>query len=172
LSSESKASGWGRAERVARAVETWLVVVILGGLILFGAAQILLRNVFSISFAWGDGLTRLAVLWLALLGALAASRDGRHITMGAVGRLLPQRLQRFAQLVADVFAAAVSAALAWYSWVFVSDSREFGDVLLDGIPAWWLQAIMPIAFALMAYQFVAQGIRRLRGRVGVSPPHL
>ena len=47
----------------------------------------MLRNFFSIGFAWGDGLTRLAVLWLGLLGALAASRDGRHITMGAAGTL-------------------------------------------------------------------------------------
>jgi TRAP-type C4-dicarboxylate transport system permease small subunit len=157
---------------VARAVETWLVVVVLGGLILFGAAQIVLRNVFSISFAWGDGLTRLAVLWLGLLGALAASRDGRHITMGAVSRLLPQRLQTFALFTADLFAAAVCAALAWYSWVFVSDSREFGDVLLDGVPAWWLQIIMPVAFALMTYQFLAQGVRRLRGDATVPVPHL
>lgn len=139
------------------------MVVILGGLILFGAGQILLRNFFSIGFAWGDGLVRLAVLWLALLGALAASRDGRHITMGAVGRLLPERLQVFARLCADVFAAGVSAALAWYALAFVLDSREFGDLLLDGVPAWWLQAVMPVAFALMAYQFLAQGVRRLRG---------
>ncbi|HEY9183398.1 MAG TPA: TRAP transporter small permease subunit [Gammaproteobacteria bacterium] len=157
---------------MARAVETWLVVVVLGGLILFGAVQILLRNVFSISFAWGDGLTRLAVLWLGLLGALAASRDGRHITMGAVGRLLPQRLQVFALVTADLFAAVVSAALAWYSWIFVSDSREFGDVLLDGVPAWWLQAIMPVAFALMTCQFLAHGILRLRGMGAAPVPHL
>lgn len=147
------------------------MVVILGGLILFGAAQIVLRNVFSISFAWGDGLARLAVLWLGLLGALAASRDGRHITMGAVGRLLSPRLQMFARLAADLFAAGVSALLAWHSWAFVSDSREFGDVLLGGVPAWWLQAIMPVAFALMTYQFLVQGILRLRGPTApVAPP--
>jgi TRAP-type C4-dicarboxylate transport system permease small subunit len=91
--------------------------------------------------------------------------------MGAVGRLLPQPLQVFALFTADLFAASVSAALAWYSWTFVSDSREFGDVLLDGVPAWWLQAIMPVAFALMAHQFLAQGIRRLRGRAAAPAPH-
>ncbi len=148
--------------------ETSLIVVFLGGLILLGAAQVVLRNAFSIGFAWGDGLARLAVLWLALLGALAASREGRHITMGAVTRSLPQRLQTAAGVVADLFAAAVSGALAWYAWAFVSDSREFGDVLLEDIPAWWLQAIMPAAFALMACSFVAQAVRRLRGRAAAQ----
>ena len=57
----------------------------------------------------------------------------------------------------------MSAALAWASWAFVSDSREFGDTLLGDVPAWWLQAIMPVAFALMAWQFLMQSVRRLRG---------
>jgi TRAP-type C4-dicarboxylate transport system permease small subunit len=151
-----------------RAVETWLIVAILGGLVMLGAAQIVLRNVFSIGFAWGDGLARLAVLWLALLGALAASRDARHITMGAVVRFLPDRLRWLAGVAANLFGAVVSGALAWHAAVFVRDSRSYGDLLLTDIPAWWLQAIMPIAFALMAYQFLAHATRQLLGRGPVS----
>ena len=161
---------WHRVDRAARSLETWLIVAILSGLILLGAAQIILRNFFSIGFAWGDGLARLAVLWLGLLGALAASRDGRHITMGAVARLLPRRLWIAAGVCADLFGAAVSAVLAWYAWSFVNDSREFGDTLLGDVPAWWLQSIMPIAFALMAWQFIVQAVKRARGRAPVAEP--
>lgn len=155
---------WGRIDRAARNLETWLIVIILGGLIVFGAAQIVLRNFFSIGFSWGDGLTRLTVLWLGLLGALAASRDGRHITMGALARWLPQKVQTAAGVCADWFGGAVSAALAWYALAFVRDSREFGDLLLGDLPAWWLQSIMPVAFALIAWQFFVQGLKRLRGQ--------
>jgi TRAP-type C4-dicarboxylate transport system permease small subunit len=139
-------------------------------LILLGAAQIVLRNFFSIGFPWGDGLARLAVLWLGLLGALAASRDARHITMGALARWLPPRLRVAAGVGADGFGAAVSAVLAWYAWAFVSDSREFGDTLLGDVPAWWLQSIMPVAFALMAWQFLVQVVKRLRGAPIVEAP--
>ena len=145
-------------------------MIVLGGLILLGAAQIVLRNFFSISFAWGDGLARLAVLWLGLLGALAASRDGRHITRGALTRLLPPKVRLVAGVCADGFGAAVSGALAWASWTFVSDSREFGDTLLGDFPAWWFQAIMPAAFALIAWQFVVQAVKRLRGGVVAEAP--
>jgi TRAP-type C4-dicarboxylate transport system permease small subunit len=163
LSDVAQNRWWARVNGVARSLETWLIVIILGGLILLGAAQIVLRNFFSIGFAWGDGLARLAVLWLGLLGALAASRDGRHITMGALVRVLPPRLRVVAGVAADLFGAAVSAALAWAAWAFVRDSREFGDTLLGELPAWWFQAIMPVAFALIAWQFVAQAVKRLRG---------
>jgi TRAP-type C4-dicarboxylate transport system permease small subunit len=162
--SELKQNGWwDRIDRAARAVETWLIVAILAGLILLGAGQIVLRNFFSIGFAWSDGLARLAVLWLGLLGALAASRDGRHITMGALARWLTPRWRVAAGVTGDWFGAVVSAALAYFAWQFVSDSREFGDTLLGDVPAWWLQSIMPVAFALIALQFVVQSVKRLRG---------
>jgi TRAP-type C4-dicarboxylate transport system permease small subunit len=122
-----------------------------------------LRNFFSIGITWGDGLVRLSVFWLALLGALAAGRDGRHITMGAVTRWLPERLQIGVGICADAFAAVVSGILAWYALAFVQDSREFGDVLLGNVPAWWLQSIMPVAFALLACQFAVRGVRRALG---------
>jgi TRAP-type C4-dicarboxylate transport system permease small subunit len=163
LSDVAQNRWWNRVDRAARNLETWLIVVILAGLILLGAAQILLRNFFSIGFAWGDGLARLAVLWLGLLGALAASRDGRHITMAALAPVLPPRLRKAAGVAADAFGAAVSAALAWAAWAFVGDSREFGDTLLNDLPAWWFQAIMPVAFALIAWQFLVQAVKRLRG---------
>ncbi len=152
-----------RAERLARIVETGLITILLGGLILLASAQIVLRNFFSIGFTWSDGLTRLIVLWLALIGALAASRDGRHVTMGALMRWLPPRLHSVVGVCADVFAAVVSGALAWYSFRFVADSYSAGDELLGYIPAWWLQAIMPVAFALITVEFVARAVRRCFG---------
>jgi TRAP-type C4-dicarboxylate transport system permease small subunit len=151
-----------RISRAGRTLENALIVTLLGGLILFASAQILLRNVFSIGFNWGDGLTRVTVLWLALLGALAASRDGKHITMGAVIQWLPARYKAAAGVVADLFAAAFCSVFAYFALAFVRDSRAFGDTLL-GYPAWWLQSIIPLVFALIAYRYVAQAVRRLRG---------
>ena len=51
-----------------------------------------------------------------------------------------------------------------YGVAFVADSREFGDTLLNGVPAWWLQAPLPVAFAVSAWQFLARAIRYGFGR--------
>jgi TRAP-type C4-dicarboxylate transport system permease small subunit len=53
-------------------VETVLLSVLLLGCIGIAAAQIVLRNVFSYSLYWADEWIRLAVLWLAMIGAMAA----------------------------------------------------------------------------------------------------
>jgi TRAP-type C4-dicarboxylate transport system permease small subunit len=152
LNDRSLHSWWARAERLGRAIETTLIVVVL-------------RNFFSIGVNWSDGLIRLVVLWLALLGTLAASREGRHLTMGAVTRWLPQRLQTGAGVTADLFAATFCSLLARYAVSFVADSREFGDSLLNVVPAWWLQAPLPVAFALSAWQFLVRAVLRALHRL-------
>jgi TRAP-type C4-dicarboxylate transport system permease small subunit len=131
-------------------------------MIVLASGQIVLRNVFSIGIAWADGLIRLGILWLALLGAVAASRDRKHISIDVVTRLLPPPLQLVAAVVRDLFTATVCGLLAWYSWVFVSDSREFGDVLLDNWPAWWFQIVMPVGFALIAYRYLVRAAQSFR----------
>lgn len=163
LDDGSHPSWLSRAARIGLALENAVLVGLLGFLIVFSFAQIVLRNVFSIGVTWGDGLTRVAVLWLALLGALAASRDGRHIRMSALTQWLPPRLQLVVGVVSDLFAAVVSAALAYFAFEFVRDSHSYGDVLLGRLPAWWFQSIMPVAFALIAYRFVIHALARKRG---------
>lgn len=164
MSEEPRRSWLERVTALGRAIETTLLAVLLGGLIVFASAQIVLRNFFSIGVNWGDGFVRLTVLWLALLGALAASRDNRHITMGALSHWLPPTAQRVAEVIADTFAAIFCGAFAWFALAFVRDSRAFGDTMLDVVPAWWLQSIMPLAFALIAYRYATRAVNRVRGR--------
>ncbi|HUO67569.1 MAG TPA: TRAP transporter small permease [Gammaproteobacteria bacterium] len=159
----SQTSWLTRAARIGLALENAVLVALLGFLIVFSFVQIVLRNVFSIGVTWGDGLTRVVVLWLALLGALAASRDGRHIRMNALAQWLPPRLHVAVGVGSDLFAAVVSAALAYFAFEFVSESRSYGDQLLGEFPAWWFESIMPVAFALIAYRFVIHALGRKRG---------
>lgn len=164
---EGRAASSTKADRIGRLVENVLLAVLLFGLIALATTQILLRNVFSEGIAWADGLVRLIVLWLALIGAVAASRDGRNISINLAPRWLPERLARPVEALVELFTAAVAALLAWHAWRFVADSREFGDLLLDGAPAWIFQLILPIAFALIAYRYLlrcAGAVRAWRSR--------
>jgi len=143
-------------ERWARALENGLLVVLLSLLLLLASAQILLRNVLSSSLPWGDEAVRLLVLWLALLGAIAASRDGRQIRIDVLSRVIPKRLVWIPDSIATGFTAAVCGVFAWHAWRFVQDSRAFGDQMLGDWPAWMLQLILPIGFGVMAYRYAVR----------------
>jgi len=111
---------------------------------------------------WADELVRITVLWLAIGGAVAASRDQRHIAIEVLVRSLDVGWQRIVRASVNLFAFFVSGAFAWYSWQFVSDSRQFGDVLLGDWPAWIFQLVMPIGFLLIAYRFLVCAVYVLR----------
>jgi TRAP-type C4-dicarboxylate transport system permease small subunit len=144
--------------------EDAVLVVILSGMIVLASGQIVLRNFFDIGFIWSDEALRLMVLWLAVAGAVAASRDDKHINVEVLDRFLPGRVKTLKDALIHGFTAGICGVVAWHSFLFVRMSHEFGDVLLGGIPAWLLQAILPVGFGLIAYRytlFVARDLRRL-----------
>ncbi len=129
----------------------------------------MLRNVFSIGLPWADGVIRLAVLWLAVIAAIAASRDDRHIAIDFAGRLLPDRVRRPVNALVELFTAAVAGLLAWHALSFVRDSFAFGDVLLGNWPAWIFQSILPIGFALLCYRYALRFLSRFVSRPRAEP---
>lgn len=152
----------GPLDRLGRWLENAVLCALLFGMIGLAASQPLLRELAGAGLAWGDEALRLLVLWSALIGAIAASRDDVHLRIDIAARFLPRWGRALAAMVVDLFSAAVAAALGWYSGRFVLDSREFGDVVLGGLPAWGFQLVLPVAFALIAWRYLLWALRRLR----------
>jgi TRAP-type C4-dicarboxylate transport system permease small subunit len=151
-------------DKAGRFLEDAILVAILAAMIALAFSQIILRNFFDIGVIWSDELLRLMVLWLAVSGAVAASRTDKHINIAILDRLLPERAARWSRLAIQVFTAFVCAVVAWYGALFVLTSREFGDELLGGVPAWWLQAPLPLGFALMAWRYAVHAVTGIAGR--------
>jgi len=158
-----------RLERAGRMAEDAVLVLILSGMILLATGQIVLRNFFDIGFIWSDEALRLMVLWIAVAGAVAASRSDKHINIAVLDRFLPGRVRGFKDILIHAFTASISGIVAWHGLQFVLTSQEFGDVLLGGVPAWPLQAVLPVGFGLIAWRyalFTVSDLRRLvRGEV-------
>ena len=159
----------GRLERIGKAFEDALLLIILGGMIGLAALQIFLRNFFDIGFIWTDELLRLLVLWLAVAGAVAASRKDRHISIAVIDRFVPETVFRWVQLVLDLFTAAVCGLICKVSLAFVLETREYGDVMLGSTPAWILQAVLPVGFALIAWRYAIFAVRGMLGHQRSEP---
>ena len=136
-------------------------MILLGALILLAVAQIVLRVFFSFGFVWADELIKLMVLWLAMIGAVAASRDDRHIRIDVLSQVLPDSVIKFSRVLVDVFAAVVSAVVAWQAWRYLQLEIEFEDQVLIDTPAWIAHLVVPLAFALISYRFACLAAGRL-----------
>lgn len=140
-------------ERFGQAAENTALVTLLGSLILLAVAQIVLREVFGTGLFWADEVIKLLVLWLALVGSIAATRDNRHIRIDALSHLLPEKAVGLIRILVDVFAALVCAVIAWHAYRYLQLEIEFEDTVLINVPAWIAHIILPAAFALISYRF-------------------
>lgn len=153
--------GLQRGIRALHGLEDLLLALMLGAMVLIAAAQILLRNLFEWNFSWGDPLTRLLVLWVGLLGALAATRQNRHIAIDLVTHLLRPRARAAVQAINSLFAAVVCGVVAWYAGVFILEERGLGGTSLLGLPDWLLHAVIPLGFGLIALRYALHTLLRL-----------
>lgn len=145
--------------------EDALLVLLLSGMIALAGSQILLRNVWDMGLSWGEPLLRVSVLWVGLLGAMAATRDRRHIRIDLLSRFLPPDLAAWNRRLTDLFAGLVCLLLAWHGARFVHFEWLDGSLLFGTVPAWACESIIPLAFFLM-------GLRYLLGLGGVlEEPH-
>lgn len=140
-----------------------MLVALLSGMILLAAVQIIGRNFFATTWFLGDEVLRILVLWLTLAGALAASRADKHISISLVDQFLKGRWVIALRVVNHAFTAAVCALIAWFSFQFVQGSHEFGDTLLGGMPAWPVQAVLPLGFGLMAWRHFIHAVCAIIG---------
>lgn len=163
MTDESRQPGFlARADQAGQFIENTILVVVLTAMIVLATAQIVLRNFLDSGVAWGDEALRLMVLWVAMLGAVAASRENRHIAIDVLARMLPPGPRVWAAIVVHAFTSAVALIVAWYSWEFVAESREYQDLLLDDLPAWWFQTILPVGFLLIGYRYAIWCLRAVR----------
>jgi len=158
---------FSRLDKAGRLGEDAVLVIILTALILLAASQIVMRNFFNFGFIWTDEMLRMLVLWIAVAGAVAASRTDKHINIAILDRFLPDKIKLLVKIIVHIFTAAVCGVVAWYSVQFVQMSHEFGDILMGSVPAWWLQLILPVGFGLICYRYslfaVQELLRLLRG---------
>ncbi len=136
-----------RLAHLAGQFEDGLLILMLGSMILLAGGQIILRNFFDTGIDWAPPLLRLLVLWLALLGGMAATRANNHIAIDLISRFLPERLKRVADAVTRLFTAIVCGIIAWHAAEFVWMEYQDQMILFASVPAWAGEIIIPIGFA-------------------------
>ena len=123
-------------------------------LLLLGALQIALRNLFGMGLVWSEPLVRALVLWLALQGAMVASRENRHLCIDLFGRYLHGRTAKWVQLLINLISACVCGLVAFASMELVTFEYEDSTTLTGGLPIWVVQLILPLSFTVMGLRFL------------------
>ncbi len=133
-------------------------MLLLATMIGVAAYQVVARNLFDTGLLWGDGLVRVLVLWVTLLGGMVASRSDEHIRMDLVARFLRAAWKRQLRRLTSAFTVFVCALFAYHSARFVWIDYQDGVLAFAAVPAWVCEAIMPIGAGVMGLRYLLHTI--------------
>lgn len=113
--------------------------------------QVLSRYLFVVPAAWTEELARFLLIWIGMLGAAYAYRQGSHLGIDLLANRLSsggrQMLHRLVHLVCLLFAAGVlifgGSALVSLTW----ELRQFSAAI--GLPIAFVYAVIPASGILM-----------------------
>src|SRR5215217_4273824 len=96
----------------AARAENTLATLALGGIMLLPLGEIVLRRLTNTGIPGAAPFTLNLTLWVGLLGAAIAARDGKLLTL-ATGEFLPKgRISAVAHVIAGTIGAMISTILA------------------------------------------------------------
>jgi TRAP-type C4-dicarboxylate transport system permease small subunit len=142
-----------RLIRTINRIEDWLLISMLAVMVVLAVAQIFYRNIAGGGIAWIDPLLRVLVLWVALSGAVIASRTDNHIRIDFFAKYISGKYYLYIKRIVHAYCMVICALIAWYAINFVQMDYHYGTEAFAGVPAWITELIIPIAFILMAFRY-------------------
>jgi C4-dicarboxylate transporter DctM subunit len=144
--------GW--AGGILRRLEDRLAALIVLAMIALPLAEIVARRLAGQGIPGSIPFVQHLTLWVAFVGAAIAARDDRLLAL-ATGTFLPEGwIRRGAQAFASAVAAFVAGLLLSGAIELVRLEREARTTLALGVEVWMVQAILPVAFGLIAWRLV------------------
>lgn len=123
--------------------------------------QVLSRYLFVVPAAWTEELARFLLIWIGMLGAAYAYRQGSHLGIDLLATKLDelgkQRLHRIVHAVCFLFAACVLVIGGWSLMSMTWELKQYSAAM--GLPIAYVYAVIPASGALMCL-FASEAILR------------
>jgi TRAP-type C4-dicarboxylate transport system permease small subunit len=148
-------------ETVLRAVRATLVAVraisavLLCCSVLLNFANIIGRYFFSVSISWAEEIMLFLMVGCVFIGNGAVAWSGRQIRMDVIVGLMPPKVRKGFDLLADLAFIVTAITLAVFAWPVIVDLAAFDErSQAANFPLVIPQALIPAGLSVMAL-FVA-----------------
>lgn len=138
--------------------ENGLLFFLVAAMLGISVTQIFLRDFFDFGIVWAETLTRLLVLWTAMIGSMIAARSSQHIRIDLVDRFYQGKYRKHALGAMQLFTALICLAMAYYSIGFLMLEYEDGTTAFADLPSWLFISIIPFAFFIMGIRYLTNAI--------------
>jgi tripartite ATP-independent transporter DctM subunit len=144
--------------------ENGLATLALAGIMVLPLAEIAMRVVASRGIPGAAPFALNLTLWVGLLGAAIAAREGKLLTL-ATGEFLPKgAVANAAHLIGGFVGAAIAMMFAVGGLALVLSERTAGTIIAVDVPVWISTLAFPVAFTAIAVRLAWRASPQWTGR--------
>ncbi|MCJ7801423.1 MAG: TRAP transporter large permease subunit, partial [Candidatus Marinimicrobia bacterium] len=134
--------------------ESIIALLVFGGIVLIPATEALTR-IFNVSIIPGAPIwTQHLTLWIAFVGAMIASQNNKLLSLTSKPLFTRDRSYNVGKFIARALSVIVVLSLMIASIDLIKWEYLYPVDVVPGVPRWVSQIIMPIGFAIIAFQLL------------------
>ncbi len=127
-----------------------LIALMFSLLVLLISAQVCVRYFTNFSLAWSEELSTYLMIWMALLASILAFRNGTHISVDALTRILPDTVRPLVLLIGTGLNVLFYLMVLFGCFKLLPALHEQHSPVM-GIPLSALYIAMPISMVLSCF---------------------
>ena len=118
--------------------------------------EVIVRHILRVPTIWEIEFSVYLIIMATYLGAAYGLKDGAHIRIDVVVRLLPEEFRRKLFLVTSLFSLAFCMILAWKGWEmwWEATSKGWRSESLWGPPLTIPYIFLPLGMTLLSLQYL------------------
>lgn len=135
-----------------------LAALILAAIVIGISLNVLLRNLFGAPIYGLLDLVEYGLLVVTFLGAPWVLSQSAHVVVDLVTGALPHAAARQLARAMSAVGLVATLVMVWYALQAVTTSYARGSMIRTAFdtPEWWVLSVMPVAFLLIAAEFLRQ----------------
>ena len=159
-------SGW--YERALDSLVLVACLLLLGMAVMIGADAVS-RNGGAGGIAVSNEISEDILYLMTLLAAPWLLRQGRHIRVDIILRVLPTRVAWILEWVGDIVGLLCCLYFIWYGTLITVASHSAGSINIKTMitPEWWTLAPLPVGFVLLGIEFIFRMHRLSTAGIGL-----
>lgn len=141
--------------------------LLVGGLLIPVSMQVLSRFTGIIPrYIWTEEIARFCFVWMIMIGAMCAVRDGTHFDLEVLPASENPRIEAVRRLFVHAMVAIVALIFIWYGWLFLlfgwNQTSEIASLPMNWIFVAW--PFMGVVTLMFLAEKVAAEMPLLRGQ--------
>ena len=132
--------------------------LLVAGLLIPVSMQVLSRfSTLVPRYIWTEEIARFCFVWMIMIGAMCAVRDGTHFDLEVLPRSANPRTEAVKNLFVQAMILLVALIFLWYGWQFL----EFGwyqTSEIASLPMNWIFVAWPLT-GIITFLFVFEKMR-------------